>query len=445
LKYTFGEHADIALQVSGFQSREEETYDITGEYWISNVIEDNDEITGTGLFHQHARDYLNAEVFNASVIGSLGLNQNTIRWSLGMQRENIKDRINEWELRDSMGYSLPFNEEVLRVNSNLYSKNDMASSRFFGYLQDTYKFRIDKGLLSLTAGIRGNYWTYNKEFVFSPRASVGFVPAEHQNIMLRFATGLYYQTPFYKEFRIVNVDENGDSSISLNKNIKSQRSIHFVLGGDYNFKFDNRPFKFTAEMYYKKLDDLVPYSLDNVKVWYYGSNVSKGYTTGIDTKLFGQFVPGTDSWLGFSLMQAKQEINGKTVSMPTDQLYNFTFYYTDYFPGYRKLQGNLRVIWAQGLPFGVPGNFDTNFRAPAYRRLDFGMTYRLLDEDELTYRNNSPWRYIKNAWIGVDIFNLLDIKNISSYAWFTDVDGHRNAVPDKLTGRQINVKLIAEF
>jgi hypothetical protein len=299
-------------------------------------------------------------------------------------------------------------------------------------------------MLYLTAGIRGSYWNYNKEFVFSPRASVGFIPSKHPNITLRFATGLYYQTPFYKEFRAVAVDENNNSDITLNKNIKSQRSIHFVLGSDYGFKFDRRPFKFTTEMYYKKLDDLVPYAVDNVKVWYQGINSSSGYAAGIDTKLFGQFVTNADSWIGLSLMQAKQYINGVKVPMPTDQLYNFTFYYTEV---YGKVQVNVRMIWAAGLPFSVPGSneYRAGLTAPPYRRVDFGISYCLLSEEDRGYRNNSIWRNVRNVWIGADIFNLFDIKNVSTYSWFSDVMGAKYAVPDRLTGRQFNFKLIAEF
>jgi hypothetical protein len=446
MKYNLTEEADIALQVSGFQSREEETYDITGEYWMSNVVGDEEDNIGTGLFHQHARDYLNAKVFNATVTGNIGFNQNAVRWALSVQSENIKDRINEWERRDSMGYSLPYNEERLRVLSSLYSKNDIVSDRFSGYIQDTYKFRTGAGLFSLIAGIRGSYWSYNREFLFSPRASLRFIPGKNQNFTFRLATGIYYQSPFYKEFQVVNTDENGDGYITLNKDIESQRSIHFVLGGDYNFKIkDGRPFKFTTEIYYKKLDKLVPYMVNNVRVWYSGENVSHGYATGIDTKLFGQLVPKTDSWLGFSLMQAKQYIDGKKVSMPTDQLYNFTLYLSDYHPKYQRLQGNLRIIWAQGLPFSAPGSeYKPKLKAPPYRRVDFGLTYRLWGEEDQT-RNTSFWTHFKNIWVGVDLFNLFDIRNVNSYSWFTDISNHQNAVPDKLTGRQLNFKLIAEF
>ncbi|MDR2056806.1 MAG: TonB-dependent receptor [Dysgonamonadaceae bacterium] len=442
LKYAISEHANISLQLSALQSREEETYDIAGEYWISNVLEQGEENIGTGLFHQHARDFLNAEVFNASIVGDLGIEQHAVHWSLGVQKELIKDRNNEWELRDSAGYSLPFDEKILTMYSNLLSMNRIESNRYSGHIQDTYKFRIKEGMLYLTAGIRGSYWDYNKEFVFSPRVSVGFIPSKYSNITLRFATGLYYQTPFYKELRVIETNEDNNSVVVLNKNIKSQRSIHFVLGGDYGFKFDNRIFKFTAEMYYKKLDNLIPYTVDNVKVWYYGANTSNGYATGIDTKLFGQFVQGTDSWIGLSLMQAKQYIDGVKVSMPTDQLYNFTFFFTEM---YKRFQANVRIIWAAGLPFSVPGyKYKAGLTAPPYRRVDFGISYCLLGENDMDSRNPIG-NYFRNIWIGGDIFNLFDIKNVSSYSWFTDVNGYRNAVPDRLTGRQINVKLIVEF
>lgn len=445
LKYQVSDYADIALQVSGFQSQEEETYDITGEYWISNVLEDTETNIGTGLFHQHARDYLNAKVFNASLVGNLRLNQHSFRGSVGIQKESIKDRLNEWELRDSLGYSLPYNQELLKVYSNLYSKNNIDSKRVFGYLQDTYKHRIEAGLFSVTAGIRGSYWNYNEEFIVSPRLSVGFIPAQNQNFVFRFATGIYYQSPFYKEFRITESDEEGNKYVQLNKDIKSQRSIHFVLGGDYTFYNDERPFKVTAEMYYKKLDNLVPYSVDNVRVWYYGKNVSNGYTMGIDTKLFGQFVPGTDSWVGFSLMEAKQFIDGEKIPLPTDQRFNITLYYTDLMPKYNRIQLNLRAIWSQGLPFSVPGNeYKPRFKAPGYRRIDIGMTYRLWGEDDREY-SNSFLKNFKNIWFGVDVFNLFDIGNVNSYSWFTDVSGYQHAVPDKLTGRQINFKVVAEF
>lgn len=445
LKYALNEYADFSLQVSGFQSKEEVTYDIRGDYWLSDVMGDEESNVGVGMFHQHARNYLTLDVFNATLSGKVAFNDNTIRWGVTVQNERIKDRVNEWELLDSMGYSIPHKEDLLTMSYNLHSRNKMQTMRYSAYVQDTYLLPIEDGLLSFTGGIRGSYWDFNKEFVFSPRVSVGFVPSKNRNLTLRFATGLYYQTPFYKEFRVVEKDENGNEFVRLNDKIKSQRSIHFVLGGDYNFRVDDRPFKFTAELYYKKLDNLIPYTVENVKIWYAGENISKGYAVGIDTKIFGQFVPGTDSWIGFSLMQAKQKINGETVSMPTDQLYNVTLYYTDYFPKMVRLQGNLKLVWAQGLPFGIPGQFKPIFRTPPYRRVDFGLSYHLWKEDDIDKRRSRVWNNFRNIQVGVDIFNLLDIKNISSYSWFTDVNQMMNPIPDRLTGRQINIKLLAEF
>ncbi|MDR0732503.1 MAG: TonB-dependent receptor [Dysgonamonadaceae bacterium] len=449
LKYGIAEHADAALQVSAFRSTEQENYDIAAEYWMSNVSdEDGKEIIGTGSFLNHARNHLETDVINIALSGSFGLNQHTVRWSLAYQREKNRDRIREWELRDSMGYSLPYDEETLRVYSNLFSKNDVSSNRFSGYLQDTYRFRTWAGLFSVTAGVRGSYWNFNREFIFSPRASLRFIPFRNENLVFRLASGVYYQAPFYKEFRAVK-EQAGNNVISLNSQIRSQRSIHYVLGNDYKFNFDRRPFKFTTELYYKKMDRLVPYTVNNVRIDYFGSNVSHGYSAGVDMKLFGQFVPGTDSWLGFSLMEAKQYIDGKKIPMPTDQLYNFTFYFTDYAPyiADKRVQLNLRAIWAGGLPFSVPGGqykYLKSVRTPPYRRIDVGMTYRLLDENDRV-RNYSVWGNFKNIWVGIDVFNLFGIGNVSSYSWFSDVGGVMYAVPDKLTGRQINVKLVAEF
>ena len=453
LKYKISDYADVSFQVSSFQSTEQENYDIDGAYWLSDVTADEKDITGTGSFLEHARDYLKSNVSNATLSGNVGFNQNSVRWSLSAQKEKIVDRIREWKMQDSMGYSLPYNEESLRVYSNLMSQNNIQSNRYSGYLQDTYKYRIAHGLFSITAGIRGSYWDFNHEFIFSPRASLGFIPSKNQNFTFRFATGIYYQSPFYKEFLVTNTDAEGNNYITLNNKIKSQRSIHFVLGGDYDFRSVNRPFKFTTELYYKKLDNLIPYSVDNVRIQYLGYNAAHGYTSGIDMKLFGQYVQGTDSWLSLSLMNAKQFINGVEMPLPTEQAYNITLFFTDNFPEsftqfsphFKNVQFNLRAIWAAGLPFSVPGrDYSAAIHTPPYRRVDIGLAYRLLDEDS---RENKPafWRNFKNIWVGVDAFNLLDIKNVSSYSWFSDISGNQYAVPDNLTGRQFNIKLIVEF
>ncbi len=451
LKYNPTSNTSIGLQVSAFQSQEKETYDIGGEYWLSDIqqIDGSDDtentLIGTGVFHEHARDRLHSTVVNISQIGSHKFTNNTLLWSIGYQREAIKDRIKEWEMRDSMGYSIPYDENLLKVYSNLYSKNDLKSNRFSGYVQDTYKFRTEQGIFSTTLGLRGSYWDYNKELIISPRGSIGFIPSANQNFTFRFATGLYYQSPFYKEFRVTNKDESGNSYITLNDSIQSQRSIHFVLGGDYGFRFSDRLFKFTTEIYYKKLDHLVPYTVNDVKVRYYGRNVAKGYATGIDLKLFGEFVPGTDSWLSFSLMKTEQDWNGQKSPLPTDQRFAVSLFFTDYFPNNNRIKFNLKGIWSDGLPYPTPNYvYEPRFRSKGYRRIDIGAAYLLLGEDDIA-RDKKIWSYFKNIWVGVDVFNLLDINNVNSYTWFSDIYGTQYAVPNYLTGRQINIKLVAEF
>jgi hypothetical protein len=239
---------------------------------------------------------------------------------------------------------------------------------------------------------------------------------------------------------------NGMATVTLNKNIKSQRSIQLVLGCDYHFEMLGRPFKFTAEAYYKKLDNLIPYNLDNVRIVYYGENCAKGHATGIDLKLFGEFVEGTDSWISFSLMKAEQKVNGKSFPQATDQRYNLNFFFSDFFPGTSRWKMTLKACIADGLPFGPPhtGLERMAFRAPAYKRVDIGMSYRLLDNEEK--RNQKKFvRHLRNVWLGVDCFNILGISNVSSYYWVTDVTNQQYAVPNYLTGRLINARILIEL
>ena len=236
------------------------------------------------------------------------------------------------------------------------------------------------------------------------------------------------------------------TKVHLNRDIKSQRSFQVVLGGDYKFKLMNRPFKFTTEVYYKALNNLIPYNVDNVKIVYYGGNIASGYTTGIDFKIFGEFVEGTDSWISFSLMKAQQKVDGKSFPQATDQRYNLNFFFSDFFPGTTRWKMTLKASIADGLPFGPPhtGLERMVFRAPAYKRVDIGMSYRLLDNED--GRNQKKFiRYLRNVWLGVDCFNLFDISNVSSYYWVTDVTNQQYAVPNYLTGRQINARILIEL
>ena len=246
---------------------------------------------------------------------------------------------------------------------------------------------------------------------------------------------------------MVQTDNSGNNIVTLNNHLKSQRSIHAIAGSDYTFKIADRNFKLTAEVYYKKLDNLIPYTIDNVKIRYYGENCAKGNAYGLDLKLFGEFVEGVDSWISVSLMKAEQTIrNSVTVPMPNSQGYNLSLFFQDYFPGYKRLKLNLKGVLSGGLPLTAPhqGYESGYFRTPPYKRVDIGLSYQLAgDMDAVMERR--IFRSLKSIWIGFDVFNLFDIKNTNSYYWITRADNDQAAVPNYLTGRQFNVKLIVDF
>ncbi len=438
----FSPNTFLALQFSTFSTKEQETYDIQGEYWLNEAT--SQEQLGVGTYMEHARNKLRAQVFNSGLRFRTKFTGHVLQAGFNWQRERIRENAREWEMRDSMGYSLPHTPDRLTLIYSQRSQNSIHTNRFEAYAQDTWRFKTNLGLFNLTYGLRLSYWDWNKETLISPRASIGLMPSFSDKLTFRFATGVYYQAPFYKELRDTTI-AGGISTVQLNRDIKSQRSIHFVLGGDYTFRLMNRPFKFTTEVYYKALSNLIPYSVDNVRIVYYGHNMSEGYATGIDFKLFGEFVPGTDSWITFSIMSTKEKLHGQWLPRPTDQRYNLSLYFTDYFPGTDRWKLALKAAFADGLPFGPPHTDRTKhkFRAPAYKRVDVGLSYRLIDnEDKHLHRFG---RHIKNAWLGLDAFNLLGIKNVNSYYWVTDITNTQYAVPNYLTGRQINVRLSIDF
>lgn len=451
LKYNPNDKVELGLQASAFKSLEKESYDIAGEYWLNEDGVENpdflDQTRSVGRYHEHARNQLTSTIMNVGHYGSARLDNHTLKWGATVQMERINDKISEWEKRDSSGYSLPQTGESVNVVANLFSDNQIESTRLSAYLQDVFKFRTEQGLFTVIGGVRGSYWSFNKEFIFSPRASIGFIPNFDQNLTMRFATGLYYQAPFYKELRKVETDASGNDVVFLNHDLKSQRSIHFILGGDYTFRVMDRNFKVTAELYYKKLDNLNPYTVDNVKIRYYGENCAKGYAMGLDLKFFGEFVPGTDSWISLSLMKARQTIRETTKApLPNSPGYNVSLFFQDYFPGYKRVQLSLRGVLSGGLPVTAPyqGYESGYYRTPAYKRVDLGVSY-LLAGGEDPIMSRGVFRYLKNVWVGVDLFNILDIKNVNSYYWITDVYNAQYAIPNYLTGRQINVRLKVDF
>ena len=438
----FNESTSLSLIASAFQTREQEKYDIQGQYWLTQT--ETSENLGVGTYFQHARNYLNAHVESAKLLLRTKQKKHDIEAALTYKWEHIEENSVEYEMRDSSKYSIPHTGKDLYMIYSMRAKNTLSANRLEAYAQDTYRFTGSEGktLYTLNYGVRLAYWSFTKETILSPRLSLGIIPAFNENITMRFATGLYYQAPFFKEIRDTTT-VNGITYASLNTKAKSQRSIHFIAGFDYRFKMNNRPFKFTAEAYYKALGNLVPYSVNNVKVVYYGDNMSSGHAAGLDLKLFGEFVPGTDSWVSFSLMNTSMKLNGKSIPLPTDQRYAVNLFFTDYFPGTERWKMSLKLALADGLPFSAPHKeLESNvFRAPAYKRADIGLNYRIIDNNDRHNKRNP----IRNLWIGAECLNLFGINNVNSYYWITDVTGQQYAVPNYLTGRQINVKLSVDF
>ena len=430
----FGDSTKIKFLTSAFHTKEKEAYDIQGQYWLDDT--QSSENLGVGTYMEHARNYLTADMVSFKLIGSHKTLHHNIEAGLTYKTEHIKEQSREYEMRDSSGYSVPHTADRLDLIYTLVAQNDIKSHRIEAYLQDTYKFAKGENYFTLNYGVRLANWSFNKETIVSPRASIALVPAFNHNYTFRFATGLYYQAPFYKEMRDT-ITLNGMTTAILNEKIKSQRSLQFVAAMDYRFKMLNRPFRFTAEAYFKALSNLIPYNVQNVKVTYYGENLASGYTAGIDLKLFGEFVPGTDSWLTFSLMKAQMKMGGVSFPQPNDQRYAINLHFTDYFPGTDRWKMTLRLAFADGLPFGAPhrGIEHQNFRAPAYKRADIGMSWLAVKQE----------KGIKRVWIGLDCLNLFGISNVNSYYWVTDVTNRQWAVPNYLTGRQINGKITIEL
>ena len=448
-----GDSTSVKLLWSAFYTKEQERYDIQGQYWLDDT--GSAEQLGVGTYAEHARNYLTGRVQSVKLMLNRKLRKHDIEAGLTYKWEHIKEQSREYEMRDSSGYSVPHTGERLDLIYTLASNQDMKSRRVEGYVQDVFRWHTNSQseetdeprhtFFTLTYGLRFAHWTFNRETLLSPRASLAIVPASNPDITYRFATGLYYQAPFYKELRDTTLTSSGVTAVTLNRNIKSQQSWQVLAAFDYRFKMNDRKFKFTAEAYYKALSNLIPYNVQNVKVTYYGENLTSGYALGLDMKLYGEFVPDTDSWVSFSLMRTQQKYQGQWVPLPTDQRYALNLHFTDYFPGTDRWKMTLRLAYADGLPFGAPhrGIEAQSFRAPAYKRADIGMSYLALGNAKNETRNEK-WG-VKRIWLGLDCLNLFGISNVNSYYWVTDVTNRQWAVPNYLTGRQINGKVIVEF
>ncbi len=473
---------------SAFNSDESETFDIQGQYWIGNLGTDFGssnfgevtETQGVGTYLNHARNFLNATVYSLEHKGSSESTKSFLTWGVKFQHEIIDDRLREWEMIDSAGYSLPRPiDQIDAQNPEIYpfaldfavnSHININSNRYTGYLQNTWNLGDKSRDFAITAGMRANYWDFNDQLLLSPRATISYRPDWKNDLLFRFSSGYYYQPPFYRELR--------DFYGNINYDIKAQKSIHFVAGSDWNLTIWQRPFKFVTEIYYKYLDDLIPYEVDNVRIRYYSDQRAKGYAAGLDMKINGEFVKGIESWASLSLMKTEEDIYGDYyynyfnadgekigtgqaenpdaaqnvkvepgfIPRPTDQRFSFSMFFQDYLPMNPSYKMHLAFYYGSSLPFGPPRSerYQQTLRMPSYRRVDIGFSKQLISENS-RFSNKNPLNYLKSLWLSLEIFNLLQVNNTISYIWVTDVNSMQYAVPNYLTPRQLNLKLIAQF
>lgn len=438
----------MALQISAMQDDESIDYDISGEYWLDQTGGSDDDGAigggiGIGRSHERAYNSLKSRVISAIVRGITVVNSHYITYGAGIKELKTCEDINEWERRDSVGFGLPTDPSALKLLYSLNSRNSLNNSNISAYIQDNIKFNTSAGFFNISGGVRVMHTTFNKETVVSPRASFGFVPAGNPRWAIRLAAGLYHQTPSFREIKRRVEIAPGEYEVELNNDIKSQRSLQLIAGADFTFRAFNRPFKLSGEGYFKKLSDLIPYQVDNLQLIYAGVNSGSGSVVGFDAKLFGQFVPGSDSWISVGVMRAKQKIAGMSSPMPNERRYSVSLFFTDYLPGVSRMKVSLRGVLTDGLPQQSPltSPDDIYFRTPAYKRVDVGASYSLLTPD----RRNGLLPWIKSAWLGVECFNLFDISNVGNYYWVTDVNSISYAVPNGLTRRMLNIKLLLNF
>jgi len=457
-------HLNLQFTTSAFQTFEQENFDILGEYWLYQLennlgSDDFGNIAfdrGVGKYINHARNSLNARVINFSHKGNYNNEDLKVDWGFRAQKEEIEDKISEWNLIDSAFFNYPHpndniggeadpNQQIV-MSELLKTQINLSSYRNSGYMQ----FSKDINNITINAGTRGSYWTYNEELLLSPRATIAYAPLWEKDIVFRAASGIYYQSPFYKELRTPEG--------TLNSNIKAQKSTHYVMGADYLFYSWGRPFKWITEVYYKNLENLIPYKVDNVRIQYLANDLSNGYAKGIDMKINGEFVSGVESWASLSVMKTEEDIVGDYITnadgssseagfipRPTDQRVNFSMFFQDYIPGNPNYKMHLNMVYGTGLSFGPPNSekHQDVLRIPDYRRVDIGFSAVLKDENK---KSRIKWLNAFNSiWVSAEVFNLLDINNTVSYLWVADITGRQYAVPNYLTARQLNAKLILSF
>lgn len=453
----------LKFQASSYYSTEKVSYDILGEYYLSNISQqsgsqgnaDSTIVSGTGSDLNHARNLLTANVSGFEHRGTLSEDHHQFQWGLKYQREMVSNHISQWEMRDSAGYSIPYQNNNLALYQNVSGNNKISSNRFSGFVEDNWTEKMEDGVLAIRGGIRFQNWDYNHQTIISPRISVSWEAGADRNQIFRVAWGVYDQMPFFKE--LLNPEAK------LVPGVKAQKSVHYLIGYDKIITTYERPIKFTTEIWYKALSHLIPYQIDNLNIQYLPDQSSVGYAAGVDFKINGELATGAQSWASLSLMKTAENIisdyylkkipgGGSEkiypgyIPRPTDQRINFSLFLQDYFPGYPTVKMNMTLFYGSGLPFGPPNGarYMDTFRMPPYRRADIGFSKTLINRNKKTpqYKNRSR---IKDAWIGFEIFNLFDINNTISYYWVSDIHNQMYAVPNYLTGRRLNLKFSVRF
>jgi len=469
----------LKLLGSTYRSDENERFDIIGDYSLRQIESnlgsgDFGEVLaelGTGTQHNYVRNFLDIQVQNMEHKGGLELqvghsnpeitSSHFLQWSGKYQREEIDDRINEWERLDSAGYSLPFDPAEVQLFSVLKTRNQLNSNRFTAYIQDTYTFRNEnKAEWKLSAGVRASYWDLNDELFFSPRAQLLYKPlGGKRDISYRLAAGVYNQSPFYREMRRLDG--------SVNTDLQSQKSVHLVGGMTLDFylgKNNPKKFRFITEAYYKNMWDLVSYDIDNVRIRYTGENDASGYVTGIDFRLNGEFVADAESWINLSFLRARESLNNvqhlerevgeaegtpvDDVPRPTDQLMTLSVFFQDYLPKNDRFKMHLNFTVGTGLPFGLRGNnrvYRNTYRFNPYHRVDIGFSFQLFDEERRQQKPNHWLGFTRNAWASLEVFNLMQVQNQASNTWIKTVFEQQYAIPNYLTSRRINLRLRFDF
>ncbi len=436
---------EIGFDLSGYYTNEQENFDITGEY----VLSGDTGAIATGLYHEHARNRLQAGIITLAHNGQWEHQDNNLRWGVSAQAELISDVISEWRMRDSAQYSLPNIEKELPLFYSLKGTSTMQSARVQAYIENTHSWYTDKGKVIFNIGARLNYWTFTNEVLPSPRANITFIPSWKRDFSFRFATGLYYQAPFYKELRDTTTID-GVTRITLNDKLKAQRSVHVILGSDYYFRAWGRPFKFAAEAYYKHIDRMETYTVDNVRVRYSGQNDAHGFAAGVDLKLYGELVPGADSWINFSAGAARQKLNDQPelgwIPSPNEQRWSFSMLFQDYIPQLPQLLFHFKTIFADGQPFAAPNDIvsQKSFRTAPYKRIDLGATY-VFNRKTTKFMRNPQASHIKQWAIQFEVFNIVGWNNVNSYFWVSDAEGQLWASPNYLTGRRFNLKFTIDI